>query len=60
MVFYFQEVKMTKTQEIVQIVLKDFLAFLDAKENRDLSAILLDKMENPSMYNDCQNNQDRS
>ncbi len=51
---------MTETQELIQIVLKDFLAFLDAKENRDLSAILLDKMENPSMYNDCQNNQDRS
>lgn len=51
---------MTETQELIQIVLKDFLVFPEAKENRDLSAILLDKMENPSMYNDCQNNQDRS
>ena len=51
---------MTETQELVQLILKDFLTFLEAEENKIYQQNLLDNLKNPSMYNDCHNNQDRS
>lgn len=45
---------MTETQELVQLILKDFLTFLEAEENKIYQQNLLDKSENPSIYNDCQ------
>ncbi len=51
---------MTETQELVQLILKDFLTFLEAEENKIYQQNLLDNLKNPSMYNNCHNNQDRS
>ena len=45
---------MTETQELDQLILKDFLAFLGAQKNDNFRQNLLDKSENPSIYNDCQ------